>query len=141
MENICARTNRVIIKHMVQNCDSDMKHSLFNDKLPTLYKHSCHLFLLHFKVLYVHLLTIQRYGSIQLFRYVVVGCFAFISVGGHGGCFSTWWRGSRRFSNESARPVAKVEKYVGKTLSLLLYNQKGYAALHFNCCVAVLIVC
>ena len=54
------------------------------------------------------------------FRYVVVGCFAFISVGGIGGWFSALWRRSSRFSYEFARPVAKVGKYVGKPLGLLI---------------------
>ena len=109
---------------MVHNGDNAMKHSLFNDRLPTLYEDSCHLFYYVSRGFTYILLTIQKYGSIQWFRYVVVGCFVSTSVGGHGGWFSTWWRWSRRFSNESDRPVAKVETSVGKTISLLLYNQR-----------------
>ena len=36
MENIRARNNRAIIKHMVQNGGKTIKHEDFNDKLPSL---------------------------------------------------------------------------------------------------------
>ena len=131
---------------MVQNGDNAMKYSLFNDKLPTLYEDSCHLFYNVSRGFTYILLTIQKYGSIQWFRYVVVGCFVFTSVGGHGGWFSTWWRWSRRFSNESDRPVVDQLKHLLVKLLVCYTIIRGryslqYATLHVNCWVAVLIVC
>ena len=43
MENIRSRTNRALIKHMILNGGKAIKHPDFNDKLPSLYKDSCHL--------------------------------------------------------------------------------------------------
>lgn len=43
MENIRTRTNRAIIKHMVQNGGKAIKHTDFNDKAPGLFEDSCHL--------------------------------------------------------------------------------------------------
>ena len=60
---------------------------------------------------------------------------------------STWWRWSRSFIYEPARPVAKVENSVVKKLSLLILIISSeipalqYVSLRVNCCLAVFIVC
>ena len=46
MENIRARNNRAIIKHMVQIGGKTIKHEDFNDKLTSLCEDYCHLSLL-----------------------------------------------------------------------------------------------
>ena len=59
---------------------------------------------------------------------------------------STWWRWSRSFIYEPARPVAKVENSVVKKAQFAYLNNQfrdslQYVSLHVNCCLAVLIVC
>ena len=63
-----------------------------------------------FKELYALLLTTQKQGSTQWFRYFVV---VFISVGGHGGVF---FHLMAVVLYESARPVAKLKTLLIKLL-------------------------
>ena len=56
---------------MILNGGKAIRHPNFNDKLLSLYENSCHLsfigydiFLIHFKEIYVHLLTIQQHSGL-----------------------------------------------------------------------------